>query len=44
MENAGRRIRILMTLLGLAVAVAVLNAMPATGVVEPPLAPAQRRA
>src|SRR3954466_13519249 len=38
MDNAGRRIRILVSLRGLAVALAVLNAVPAAGVVEPPLA------
>src|ERR671924_392500 len=41
MDNAGRRFRILISLFGLAVAVAVLHAMPAAGeslVVEPPLA------
>src|ERR671935_224348 len=41
MDNAGRRFRILISLFGLAVAVAVLHAMPAAGeslLVEPPLA------
>src|ERR671925_1528727 len=41
MDNAGRRFRILISLFGLAVGVAVLHAMPAAGeslVLDPPLA------
>jgi hypothetical protein len=41
MHNAGRRIRIVLALLGLTAGIGVLNAMPAAGgglVAEPPLA------